>query len=107
MVLYGGGSVGLASLVKSIFDKVLKENRDVPRVAFALVGAYLLKGVGAYVSGYFMTGVGQRVVMDIRNKLFRHILEQSAAFFSGKTSGQLISRITNDVNQVQMAVSET
>ena len=107
MVVYAGGSVALASLVKSIFDKVLKENKDVPRVAFALLGAYLLKGIGAYGSGYFMTDVGQRVVMDIRTQLFRHILGQSAAFFSGRTSGQLISRITNDVNQVQMAVSET
>src|SRR5262249_41741071 len=39
--------------------------------------------------------------------LFRHILDQSAAFFSRHTSGQLVSRITNDVNQVQQAVSET
>jgi subfamily B ATP-binding cassette protein MsbA len=45
--------------------------------------------------------------MDLRNELFHHILNQSAAFFSSRTSGQLISRITNDVNQVQMAVSET
>jgi subfamily B ATP-binding cassette protein MsbA len=54
-----------------------------------------------------MTDVGQRVVMDIRNKLFRHILDQSAAFFSRRTSGQLISRLTNDVAQVQRGVSET
>src|SRR6185295_16008967 len=56
---------------------------------------------------YLMTSVGQRVVMDLRNSLVRHILHQSAAFFSSRTSGQLISRITNDVNQVKMAVSET
>jgi subfamily B ATP-binding cassette protein MsbA len=54
-----------------------------------------------------MTDVGQRVVRDLRNLLFRHILGQSAACFSQQTSGRLLSRITNDVSQVQRAVSET
>ena len=54
-----------------------------------------------------MADVGQRVVMDVRNALFRHILDQSAAFFARRTTGQLMSRITNDVGQVQQAVSET
>src|SRR5258705_1488416 len=54
-----------------------------------------------------MTDVGQRVVRGLRNLLFTHILGQSAAFFSAHTSGKLLSRITNDVGQVQQAVSET
>jgi len=54
-----------------------------------------------------MTDVGQRVVRDLRNVLFRHILGQSAAFFSLQTTGRLMSRITNDVGQIQRAVSET
>jgi subfamily B ATP-binding cassette protein MsbA len=45
--------------------------------------------------------------MDLRNALFRHILGQSAGFFAQRTSGALLSRITNDVNQVQQVVSET
>ena len=54
-----------------------------------------------------MTDIGQRVVRDIRNQLFRHTLDQSAGFFSRRSTGQLMSRITNDVNQIQQAVSET
>ena len=71
------------------------------------MAVYLVKGVGAYVSTYLMTDIGQRVVRDLRDQLFRHILDQSATFFSRRTTGQLMSRITNDVNQVQQAVSET
>src|SRR5262249_4657450 len=71
------------------------------------IGLYLLKGIGAYLSGYLMADVGQRVVRDLRNVLFTHILGQSAAFFSTRTSGKLISRITNDVSQIHQAVSET
>ena len=54
-----------------------------------------------------MADVGQRVVMDLRNALYRHILGQSAGFFAQRTTGQLLSRINNDVGQVQQAVSET
>ena len=68
---------------------------------------YFFKGLGAYFSTYLMTDVGQRVVRDLRDQLFRHILNQSATFFSRRTSGQLMSGITNDVQQIQVAVSET
>ena len=44
-----------------------------------------------------LTDVGQRVVRDLRNVLFRHILGQSAAFFSRHAIGRLMSRITNDL----------
>jgi subfamily B ATP-binding cassette protein MsbA len=107
MIVYAAGSLGIAYLVKPIFDDVLGLERHVLEVSILILGAYFLKGVGAYGSGYLMTDVGQRVVMDLRNRLFRHILDQSAAFFSRRSSGQLISHITNDVGQVQTAVSET
>ena len=73
----------------------------------AILVAYLAKGLGAYFSAYLMTDIGQRVVRDLRDQLFRHILDQSAAFFSRWSTGPLMSRITNDVGQVQQAVSET
>ncbi len=65
------------------------------------------KAIGAYFSDYLMEDVGQRVVMDLRDQLYGHILGQSAAFFARHTTGQLLSRVSNDVGQVQRAVSET
>src|SRR5437764_6513255 len=107
MLLYAVGSAGLAALVKPIFDNVLVNQERLAFTAWALVGVYLMKGVGSYVSSYLMADVGQRVVMDLRNALYRHILGQSASFFAHRTTGQLMSRISNDVGQVQQAVSET
>ena len=107
MVLYGAASAGLAALIQPIFDEVLPNRENLVTIAAAILAIYLAKGVGAYLSGYLMTDVGQRVVRDLRNVLFRHILGQSAAFFSMQTTGRLMSRITNDVAQVQRAVSET
>jgi subfamily B ATP-binding cassette protein MsbA len=107
MVLYGAASAGVAYLIKPIFDTVLPTGDDMAQVAVALLALYLLKGIGAYASSYLMTDVGQRVVRDLRDVLFRHTLGQSAAFFSTQTVGRLLSGITSDVAQIQRAVSET
>ena len=107
MVVYAIGSAGLAYLIKPIFDSVLPKQQEVAFIAWAIVGVYLLKGVGSYASSYLMADVGQRVVMDLRNALYRHILDQSAGFFAHGATGRLLSRINNDVGQVQQAVSET
>jgi subfamily B ATP-binding cassette protein MsbA len=107
MVLYGAASAGLAALIQPIFDEVLPSRQNLAPIAGAIFVIYVLKGVGAYLSGFLMTDVGQRVVRDLRNVLFRHILGQSTAFFSLQTTGRLMSRITNDVGQIQRAVSET
>jgi len=107
MLVYAVGSAGLAALVKPIFDNVLINQDRLAFTAWAIVGAYLLKGIGSYVSSYLMADVGLRVVTDLRNALYHHILGQSAGFFAQRTTGQLMSRITNDVTQVQQAVSET
>jgi subfamily B ATP-binding cassette protein MsbA len=107
MIVYAVGSAGLAYLIRPIFDSVLPKQQDVARVAWAIVIVYLLKGIGSYVSSYLMADVGQRVVTDLRNALYRHILNQSASFFAHGATGRLLSRINNDVGQVQQAVSET
>jgi len=107
MIVYAIGSAGLAYLIKPIFDSLLPKQQAVAWTAWAIVVVYLLKGIGSYVSSYLMADVGQRVVMDLRNALYRHILDQSAGFFAHGATGRLLSRINNDVGQVQQAVSET
>jgi ATP-binding cassette, subfamily B, bacterial MsbA len=109
MLVYAGAQAGVGYLIAPIINKVLPsaDGTSFRFWALAIIGAYLAKGLGSYFSTYLMTDIGQRVVRDIRQQLFRHILDQSAAFFSGRTTGQLMSRITNDVGQVQQAVSET
>jgi ATP-binding cassette, subfamily B, bacterial MsbA len=107
MLVYAAASAYLAYLIKPILDSVLPHGEQLTWVAAAIVGAYVLKGLGGYFSAYLMADVGQRVVRDLRNLLHRHILGQSAGFFARRTTGQLLSRVTNDVGQVQHAVSQT
>src|SRR5687767_1614497 len=104
MLAYGLGSLAMPALLKKVLD-ILSKEPDAANINASWIGglillAYFVKGIGSYVSDYEMTWVGQRVVMDIRVKLFRHVLDQSAAFFSQKTVGQLVSRLTSDVAHV-------
>jgi len=107
MLFYAAASAGVAWLIKPLFDEVLPSGEEFAAWSVAVLIVYTVKGAGAYASTYLMTDIGQRVVRDVRDRLFRHILDQSASFFSRKTTGQLMSRITNDVNQIQQVVSET
>ena len=107
MLVYAVGSAGLPVLIKLVINDVLPKQQYLAFTAWAIIGLYLLKGIGSYVSSYLMADVGQRVVTDMRNALFRHILGQSAEFFAHGATGKLLSRINNDVGQVQQVVSET
>src|SRR5688572_18462606 len=108
MVVYAAGQAMLAFLIKPIIEGLTDDQAmRVGQLASFILLAYVLKGAGSYVSTFLMTDVGQRVVRDLRDRLFRHILDQSASFFTRHSSGALMSHITNDVNQVQQVVSET
>ncbi|MEO5741944.1 MAG: lipid A export permease/ATP-binding protein MsbA [Vicinamibacterales bacterium] len=107
MVIYAVASALVVYLIRPILDELLPNQQGLRTIAFSLIALYFLKGVGSYFSGYLMEGVGQRVVMDVRDQLYGHILGQSASFFGRNAVGQLLSRVSNDVGQVQRAVSET
>ena len=107
MAVYAAASGLLAMLIKPIIDDVLPSRERLGFVAAMLVACYVFKGLGSYASVYLMTDVGQRLVRDVRNELFGNIVDQSAGFFSRRTTGQLMSRLTNDVSRVQHVVSET
>jgi subfamily B ATP-binding cassette protein MsbA len=107
MVVYAVASALVVYLIRPILDELLPNRQGLRTIALSLVGLYFLKGLGSYFSGYLMEDVGQRVVMDLRDRLYSHILGQSASFFARNTVGQLLSRVSNDVAQVQRAVSET
>jgi subfamily B ATP-binding cassette protein MsbA len=112
MLCYAAASAAVAALIRPMVDQVLPGQPllggwSLGTWSVAVIVAYAVKGLGGYASTFLMTDIGQRVVRDLRDRLFRHILDQSAAFFSRHSTGGLMSRITNDVNQVQQAVSET
>ncbi len=62
------------------------------------------KGLFTFLSSFFMKAVGNKIVKTLRDKLYGHILFQSSSYFDRATTGDLMSRLTNDVDRIQQAV---
>jgi ATP-binding cassette, subfamily B, bacterial MsbA len=108
MLIVGATTSALAFLVKPALDEIfLKRNSDMLMlIPVAVIIIYLIKGACNYTQTILMSFIGQRVVADLRNNLYRRIQMQSLSFFTKNPTGILMSRITNDVAYVQGAVSE-
>jgi len=63
------------------------------------------KGLFTFLSSYLMKGVGHRVVKRLRDDLFSRIIGQSSEFFDRMPTGDLMSRLTNDVDKIHQAIS--
>ena len=74
-------------------------------MAYGIAILFFFKGVFAFLQTYYMSKVGQLVVRDIRNDIYGKLQTLSLEFFVRKRSGELVSRITNDVMHVENAVS--
>ncbi|MEP6743885.1 MAG: ABC transporter ATP-binding protein [Gemmatimonadota bacterium] len=72
------------------------------RVLFLLLGAALLGGICRYVMRQLLNSASRKVETDLRDALFAHLERQSATFFDRHTSGDLIARATNDLQNVRM-----
>jgi subfamily B ATP-binding cassette protein MsbA len=71
----------------------------------ALMAVSVLKGIASYGQTYLMTYVGSRVVTDIRQQLFSHLMRLPVGFHLKNPSSRMMSRVINDVNWIQNAVS--
>jgi subfamily B ATP-binding cassette protein MsbA len=97
-----------AYLVKPVLDKViLAKNLELGLfLPPALVFVTILKGGAAYARDYLMGWIGQRIVNDIRDQLYWHVESLSFSYFTRTPTGVIISRIVNDVNLVQGALTK-
>jgi len=75
-----------------------------------IVGAFLLAGLlnwgMSYVQTYLTGWVGERILADLRNDLFRHLQRLSLGFYERNRAGVLISRLTNDVEAIDQLVTD-
>jgi subfamily B ATP-binding cassette protein MsbA len=114
------------NLVQPIVDKLLKLGPEVPvekarfldfvfrhirEDQYTLVLPLLLvivlfgKGIFTFLSSFFMKSIGLKVSKKLRDDLSEHIMYQSTDYFDRMATGELMSRMTNDVDKVQEAVS--
>jgi len=107
MVAVALSTAALAWLMDPVVNRVFVERRAdlLWPVGLAVFTSFAVKGVAAYGQSLIMTRVGQTVLTDLQNRLFRHLLGMDLAFFAAHRTGTLISRLTTDIAAMRMAVS--
>ena len=95
----GAMTAATAYLVKPAVEKIF-EQKDMQMLALipvAIIAVFAIKGIAAYGSGYLLIHVGQNIIRRMRNRLYNHIQDLPLAFFQREKTGDLMSRVTNDV----------
>jgi subfamily B ATP-binding cassette protein MsbA len=75
-------------------------------VTVAIIGVFLTRGITTYFHTVIMNQTGQRIITDVQQTMYAHLLKADLAYFHGHASGVLVSRFTNDVAVMRSAVGE-
>ena len=107
IILVSGGTAGSAYIMKPLLDDIFVNKDEVMLaiIPIVIIGLYTAKGIGRYMQAYYISYIGQDIIRKVRDKFLGHILNLDLVFFHESHSGELISRITNDINRIQSAVS--
>lgn len=107
MIVVAAANGAMALLVKPVMDDIfIARDRGMLLLIPALaVLVFFLKGAGSYGSEYLMNYIGERIIRFFRDALYDKITDLPIAFIHKEKTGNLMSRITNDVNVVKGMVS--
>jgi subfamily B ATP-binding cassette protein MsbA len=96
-------------LVSTFYQLVFRGDlgQSLLTICAIIVISFLLKNLFGYLQSNIMTHVEQGLIRDLRNDLYRHIHELPLAYFTNERTGNLISRVMNDVNVVNSGISAT
>lgn len=89
------------------FSFTLKRTALVRNLAIFIVVVMSLKGIAGYGQTYLMHFIAHRAVNDLRNELYEKVTNLSPGFFTQRKTGELISRFTNDINLIQVSITES
>lgn len=116
MVLAGALVMGVAAinltllrLAGTLWD-IITVQRDQPKMTdmiILLLGLVILQGLCSMGHSYLTAWVSQRIIADFRRYLFGHLHTLSVSFFARRRTGELLSRLMNDVTVIQSVVTET
>ena len=107
MILVAVASSATAYLIKPVLDKIFIEHNEqmLYILPFFVILAYFAKGMGTFIESYFISYIGLDIIRKIRDDLLTHILKLDLTFFQKIHSGELMSRLINDIERIRSAVS--
>ncbi|WP_288009461.1 ABC transporter ATP-binding protein [Kyrpidia sp.] len=106
-----GSLLGLVQplLIRGIIDRAIPQRDMVllSELAGLIVATALASAAVGVLQGYLNARIGQGVMFDLRNEMYRHLVRMPLQFFTNTKTGEIMSRVNNDVNSLQMVVSDT
>ncbi len=106
IIVASGANLYLPWIIKDMIDKVLAE-KDMAMLNFisvSIVVVFAIRGVFYYGQSYLVSYIGQRVVVDVREVMFRKFQRMPMAYFDKHQTGETMSYLTNDVGAIQAAL---
>ncbi|WP_018955119.1 lipid A export permease/ATP-binding protein MsbA [Thioalkalivibrio sulfidiphilus] len=109
MVIVAATEAGFAALMRPLMDSgfVERDQSAIRWVPLAIIAIFAIRGIAEFAASYTIKYVGRMVVKKLRSQLFDHLLRLPVSHYDGAASGQLISRLSYNVEQVASAATES
>ncbi len=108
MVIFGASDGAIPYLLKHVLDDVFGAGSR--EMLWFLVGAILglavIRSIFGFIQRYFAEAVGLKIIRDLRDDISAHLLKLGPDFYNANTTGNLISRMTNDTLLVRQALTD-
>ena len=106
IIIAAGANLYLPWIIKDMIDKVLAEKDMLMLnvIAAGIVITFLIRGIFYYGQSYLVSFVGERVIIDVREILFKKFQRLPLSYFDRHQTGEIMSYITNDVAALQNAL---
>jgi ATP-binding cassette, subfamily B, bacterial MsbA len=107
MLVFAATEPLFAAMMKPLIDGsfVHRDIEMVRAMPWLLVGLFLIRGIAGFINTYFLSWVGRRVVADLRQRMFEHLLRAPTRFYDTHGSGHILSKLTYNVENVANAAT--
>lgn len=108
MLIYAASETGMAAIMKPLMDGsfVEKDPTMIKLLPLVLIGIFLVRGLANFLTTYGLGWIARNVIKTLREEMFDRLLTLPASFFDRSTSGQLMSKLLYDVEQVADAATD-
>ena len=101
------GSAILSPLLIGLVVNQIDARKPAVWLLTLLLGLYVADALVRFLQRFFMASVGQKVILHIRKSLFGAVKKLPLSFFDGRQHGELMSRLTNDVDNISTTISDS
>lgn len=107
-ILYGIIDAGITKLLQPLLNQGFVDHdvTFIHWIPFVVIGIFIVRGLATFLSTFFMGWVGRNVVMNFRQEMFQHLMKLPTSYYDHTSSGEILSKIIYNVEQVADASSD-